>query len=532
MTVFWDLGARKAAGIRRHYLGTLVRDAGPAFVSVVLVAIAVYLVSWTGWFLGGDDAYLRYWAKDNPGTSLLPDALRSLLHYHSEAFHFHRDLSTFHPYRSNPWGWVLLARPVSYFYEGPKKGDMGCQVEECSRAITALGTPAIWWAGAIAIFVVGFLWIGRRDWRAGAILAGLAGGYLPWFFFQDRTVYSFYSVAFVPWLVLAVTMCLGLILGPAGRVRLDEDSGALPSWGPTSSSRSSTSGGCCRCSPPRSSPAPTGRSGCGGRPGSDRADPTRDGVTGVEDESLGPSAAIAPLGRARLDDLLSELLTRVGDVMDTQDRLRGLLDAVVGIAGDLDLDSVLERIIRVACQLADAQYGALGVLGSGSDRRLRAFITHGLSPEQREKIGDLPRGHGILGVIIDSPEPLRLTTLGEHEKSYGFPPNHPPMNTFLGVPIRIRDKVFGNLYLTEKQSGGGFTVDDEEIVVALAAAAGVAIENARLYEETSRRQRWLEAAAEVTAALLRSPEQVPGPAAGRGARAAHRGRRRRSGVAA
>ena len=230
-------------------------------------------------------------------------------------------------------------------------------------------------------------------------------------------------------------------------------------------------------------------------------------MTGVEDESLGPSAAIAPLGRARLDDLLSELLTRVGDVMDTQDRLRGLLDAVVGIAGDLDLDSVLERIIRVACQLADAQYGALGVLGSGSDRRLRAFITHGLSPEQREKIGDLPRGHGILGVIIDSPEPLRLTTLGEHEKSYGFPPNHPPMNTFLGVPIRIRDKVFGNLYLTEKQSGGGFTVDDEEIVVALAAAAGVAIENAQLYEETSRRQRWLEAGAEVTEALLRSPER-------------------------
>ncbi len=150
---------------------------------------------------------------------MLPDALRSLLHYHSEALHFHRDLSTFHPYRSNPWGWVLLARPVSYFYEGPKKGDMGCQVDECSRAITALGTPAIWWAGAIAIFVVAFLWIGRRDWRAGAILAGLAGGYLPWFFFQDRTVYSFYSVAFVPYLVLAVTMCLGLILGPAGRVR-------------------------------------------------------------------------------------------------------------------------------------------------------------------------------------------------------------------------------------------------------------------------------------------------------------------------
>jgi signal transduction histidine kinase len=187
---------------------------------------------------------------------------------------------------------------------------------------------------------------------------------------------------------------------------------------------------------------------------------------------------------------------------DTQDRLRGLLDVVIGIAADLDVDSVLQRIVRAACHLADAQYGAIGVLGAGPDRRLREFITHGLTDDQRAQIGDLPRGHGILGVIIDAPEPLRLTNLGEHGKSYGFPPNHPPMNTFLGVPIRIRDTVFGNLYLTEKQSGAGFTPDDEEIVVALAAAAGVVIENARLYEEAARRQRWLEAAAEITAALL------------------------------
>ena len=222
----------------------------------------------------------------------------------------------------------------------------------------------------------------------------------------------------------------------------------------------------------------------------------------MEEQPLVPSAALPPLSRARLDDLLSELLTRVGLVMDTQERLRGLLDAVVGLAADLDLDSVLQRIVRVACQLADAQYGALGVLGAGQDRRLRAFVTHGLTDEQRAKIGDLPRGHGILGVIIDSPEPLRLDRLSDQPKSYGFPPNHPPMNTFLGVPVRIRDKVFGNLYLTEKQSGAGFTTEDEEIVVALAAAAGVVIENARLYEESARRQRWLEAAAEITAALL------------------------------
>ena len=227
----------------------------------------------------------------------------------------------------------------------------------------------------------------------------------------------------------------------------------------------------------------------------------------MDENDLRPSAALPPLARARLDELLGELLTRVEDVLDTQERLRVLLDAVVGIAADLDLDSVLERIVRVSCQLADARYGALGVLGSGSDRRLKQFVTHGLSVEQRASIGDLPRGHGILGVIIDSPEPLRLQRLADHPQSYGFPPNHPPMNTFLGVPVRIRDQVFGNLYLTEKRSGPGFTVEDEEIVTALAAAAGVVIENARLYEESARRQRWLEAASEITAALLGQVER-------------------------
>jgi signal transduction histidine kinase len=215
-----------------------------------------------------------------------------------------------------------------------------------------------------------------------------------------------------------------------------------------------------------------------------------------------PSSALTHLSRAPLDELLVELLQRVEDVMNTQEQLRGLLDAVVGIAADLSLDRVLERIVRAACQLADAQYGALGVLGAGPDRRLREFVTHGLTDEQRSLIGDLPRGHGILGAIIDRPEPLRLTNLGDSTLSYGFPPNHPPMKSFLGVPIRIRDKVFGNLYLTEKQSGDGFTPEDEEIVVALAAAAGVVVENARLYEESERRQRWLEAAADITAVLL------------------------------
>jgi signal transduction histidine kinase len=219
-------------------------------------------------------------------------------------------------------------------------------------------------------------------------------------------------------------------------------------------------------------------------------------------EYAGSSAELSLKARARLDELLGELQGRVGDVLDTQERLRGLFDAVVGINADLSLEHALERIVSAACRLAGARYGALGVLGAGPDRRLREFVTHGLTDEQRAAIGELPRGHGILGFIIDRPEPLRLPVLGAHDASYGFPPNHPPMETFLGVPIRTRDIVFGNLYLTEKQGGGGFTIEDEDVVVALAAAAGVVIQNARLYEETTLRQRWLEAAAEVTAALL------------------------------
>jgi signal transduction histidine kinase len=208
------------------------------------------------------------------------------------------------------------------------------------------------------------------------------------------------------------------------------------------------------------------------------------------------------LGMVGLDELLRAVLERVGQVVDDQQRLRLLLDAVVSIAGDLSLDSVLERIVRTASELAGAQFAALGVLGFGQDRRLQAFVTYGLTEEQRARIGELPTGHGILGLIIDRPEPLRLHDLTTHPTSYGFPPEHPPMRSFLGVPVRIRDKVFGNLYLTEKAGGGDFTEQDETIVVALAAAAGVVIENARLYAEAAKRQRWLAATAEITSLLL------------------------------
>ena len=219
---------------------------------------------------------------------------------------------------------------------------------------------------------------------------------------------------------------------------------------------------------------------------------------------LGPSAALGPLSGAGLDELLRELLQRVDRLLDDQQRLRLLLDAVVAIAGDLSLDSVLRRIVESAAQLVDSEYAALGVLGAGSDRRLQAFVTHGISGEQRARIGDPPLGHGILGLLIDRPEPLRLHDIAEHPASFGFPAEHPPMRSFLGVPIRIRDKVFGNLYLTEKRGGGDFTEQDEAIVVALGAAAGVVIENARLYAEGIRREQWLEATAEITAEITAS----------------------------
>jgi GAF domain-containing protein len=160
--------------------------------------------------------------------------------------------------------------------------------------------------------------------------------------------------------------------------------------------------------------------------------------------------------------------------------LRQLLDAVLTVGSDLDLPAILQRIVQAAVDLVDARYGALGVLDE-SRSRLAQFITVGVDDETHRAIGHLPEGHGILGLLILDAKPLRLPDLREHPDSYGFPPNHPPMRSFLGVPIRVRDEVFGNLYLTDKTSAEVFTDVDEELVIGLAAAAGVAIENARLH---------------------------------------------------
>lgn len=219
-------------------------------------------------------------------------------------------------------------------------------------------------------------------------------------------------------------------------------------------------------------------------------------------QTQSPAASQAPLSDTAFEDLLTEVLQRVRMARDEQVRWRLLMDAVVTLAADLSLDELLTRIVRIAADLAGATYAALGVLGAEPRRRLRTFITYGLSEEQIKRIGDLPEGHGLLGLIIDRPEALRLHDIASHQQSYGFPAEHPAMHSFLGVPVRTRGQVFGNLYLTEKIGGGDFTEQDENIVVALAAAAGVAIENARLHEDAARRQRWLSATNEVTTRLM------------------------------
>nr|WP_222109253.1 GAF domain-containing protein [Streptomyces cupreus] len=211
----------------------------------------------------------------------------------------------------------------------------------------------------------------------------------------------------------------------------------------------------------------------------------------------------------KLDELLEELQARLDAARGTRDRVHSLLEAVLSVGRELDLEQALHSIVEAAAALVDAQYAALGVIGADG-KRLSAFHTVGVSEEQIARIGPFPEGHGILGELIRHPEPLRLAKLSEHPASYGFPPHHPPMNTFLGVPIRVRDQVFGNLYLTEKRGEAQFDEEDESVLSTLAVAAGVAIDNARLYEDSRLRERWLQANAEITHSLMSGAE--PGEA--------------------
>ena len=206
------------------------------------------------------------------------------------------------------------------------------------------------------------------------------------------------------------------------------------------------------------------------------------------------------LSQLRLRELLMEVQDRVEQIVEGRDRLDGLLDAMLVVTAGLKLDETLRTIVHTAIELVDARYGAVGV--RGYDNELVEFIYEGIDEEMREKIGHLPEGRGVLGVLIDDPKPIRLDNISHHVASVGFPPNHPPMRTFLGVPVRIRGEVYGNLYLTEKAGGQAFSEDDEVLVQALAAAAGIAIDNARLYEASQTRQSWIEATRDIGTELL------------------------------
>lgn len=213
LTVLWDVGTRKVIGAPRPWLGALLKDAWPAFLIIISLAVVTYLATWTGWLLtsGGWD---RNWA-DGRGSdfSFIPSALRSLWHYHAEAWNFHTNLHSPHSYSANPWGWPILARPTSFFYESPSGV---CGVSSCAQEVLALGNPIIWWFGAGSMIYMVWRWIGRRDWRAGAVLCGFLAGWAPWLLFQARTVFEFYSIAFEPFVVMACVLTLAAIAGKSG----------------------------------------------------------------------------------------------------------------------------------------------------------------------------------------------------------------------------------------------------------------------------------------------------------------------------
>lgn len=225
--------------------------------------------------------------------------------------------------------------------------------------------------------------------------------------------------------------------------------------------------------------------------------------TGPPPDSTGSPPLRDTLSQLRLRELLIEVQDRVDQIVKGRDRLDGLVEAMLVVTSGLDLDTTLQTIVRTATNLVDARYGALGVRGAGAaGEEIIEFVVDGIDDATRAQIGPPPSGRGVLGVLIDDPKPIRLDDIRLHPDSVGFPANHPPMRTFLGVPVRIRDEIYGNLYLTEKDGGQPFSEDDEVLVEALAAAAGIAIANARLYAQARARQSWIEATRDIATELL------------------------------
>jgi dolichyl-phosphate-mannose-protein mannosyltransferase len=217
MTVLWDVSARRQAGIRHWLTAGVLRDGIPAFFTIVPGAALVYLATWAGW-LTTAGGYDRQWAAQNPGGiwSWVPDPLRSLAEYHRSAYSFHQGLDSDHDWESSPYTWLFAGRPVVFYRVGSEQGDPGCAATTCTATISDLPNPVFWWSAILALLVVLLFWVGRRDWRAGAVLSGVLAGYAPWFAYPDRTMYFFYTLAFQPFLAMAVAYVLGLVLGGHG----------------------------------------------------------------------------------------------------------------------------------------------------------------------------------------------------------------------------------------------------------------------------------------------------------------------------
>lgn len=201
-----------------------------------------------------------------------------------------------------------------------------------------------------------------------------------------------------------------------------------------------------------------------------------------------------------LNALLVSVHRRLGESVSSAETLRDLLEAVLAVGAGLDLDATLQRIVRTATELLGARYGALGVRAPGGG--LSEFVYEGIDAAVRATMGHLPEGRGLLGLLINDPRPVRIRELATHPASAGFPPNHPPMKSFLGMPIIVRGEAFGSIYLTEKQDGPEFTDEDQTILTVLAESAALAIDNARLFEQSRTRERWLTAMSSITSRLL------------------------------
>jgi dolichyl-phosphate-mannose--protein O-mannosyl transferase len=211
MALIWDIGARRAAGVRQAYAGGFALDAVPAFLSLVVLSGITYLSWWSGWIFNAG-GWNHPKTAGNP-ISTFVQAMPKLLEYHRQMWHFHTTLTVKHSYQSWPWNWMVLKRPVAFFYTEPS----GCGATKCSREVLSIGTPAIWWVSIVTLLVMVGWWLVQRDWRAGAIVAGFLAGWVPWFYFGfgHRTMFLFYATPMLPFMVLSIVLVIGMIVGQA-----------------------------------------------------------------------------------------------------------------------------------------------------------------------------------------------------------------------------------------------------------------------------------------------------------------------------